>query len=285
MRADLFRLHAELEERHWWFVARRRIMRDLVRHLATPRSGATVVDVGCGTGGNLGALAAEYRCVGVDTSEDAVALARFRFPGVRFVLGTAPDAVEEDVRRARVLLLMDVMEHVRDDFALLADLLRAMSPGAHLLLTVPADARLWSEHDVSFGHYRRYDERRLALTWEGLPVTARLVSHFNARLHPLVRAVRGASRARGRASGRAGTDLAVPPRPLNAALERIFAGESKTLVDVLEGRREHGYHHGVSLVAVLRREPGEVPARVRPVEAGPDLHDPEAAAPTHEAAA
>ena len=40
---------------------------------------------------------------------------------------------------------------------MLSGLLAAAAPGAYFLLTVPADESLWSEHDESFGHYRRYD--------------------------------------------------------------------------------------------------------------------------------
>ncbi|HEY2251089.1 MAG TPA: class I SAM-dependent methyltransferase, partial [Planctomycetaceae bacterium] len=87
MQSAQFQLHAEIEERHWWFVARRRILRAIVEQLVPPSSEATVIDVGCGTGANLASLAADYRCIGVDTSSEAIRLARKRFPAVRFIRG------------------------------------------------------------------------------------------------------------------------------------------------------------------------------------------------------
>ncbi len=276
MRPDLFRLHAELEARHWWFAGRRRIMARLVRAAVPPDEGALVVDVGCGTGANIAALADGYRCVGIDTSDDAIAFARERFPGVRFVHGFAPADIEEDVEEASMLLFMDVIEHVPDDFALVSDVLSRTRPGAHVLITVPADERLWSQHDVSFGHYRRYDAARLAAVWDGLPVRPLLLSYFNTRLYPVVRTVRALGRLRGHASGRAGTDLSLPPAPLNAALERVFGAEAGVLLDTLNGHRVCGYRAGVSLVALLRREAGEIRPRERPSTIAPDLHDPAA---------
>ena len=129
-----------------------------------------------------------------------------------------------------------MLEHVADDYAMLSELLAAASPGCYFLLTVPADESLWSEHDESFGHYRRYDRARLEGVWAGLPVTTLLVSYFNSRLLPIVRLVRAWNRRRGRAAGRAGTDFWLPSRPANALLTAIFAGEAGRLVAALRGR-------------------------------------------------
>ena len=109
--------------------------------------------------------------------------------------------------------------------------------------TVPADESLWSEHDESFGHYRRYDRARLEGVWAGLPVTTLLVSYFNSRLLPLVRLVRAWNRRRGRAAGRAGTDFWLPSPPVNALLTAIFAGRGRTAGRAL--REQTGTDHVV----------------------------------------
>src|SRR5215210_7887851 len=87
MDADKLRLCASIEDRHWWFAARRRIVSDLVLDVVPPSKTALVVDYGCGTGGNAGALAEEYRCIGIDASPHAVELARARFPRATFLCG------------------------------------------------------------------------------------------------------------------------------------------------------------------------------------------------------
>lgn len=275
MQAELFDLHARVEDAHWWFVARREIMRRLVRRAVPPRGRPLVVDVGCGTGANVAALADDYECVGIDTSADAVEAARRRFPAVRFLQGFAPADLGGDAGRASAFLLMDVIEHVRDDFLLFSSLVAAARPGAHFLVTVPADMALWSPHDERFGHWRRYDPARLARVWEGLPVSVRLVSHFNSRLYPLIRAARAAGRLRGRGWGREGSDLGMPPLLANSLLRSVFAGEGAVLEEAMEGRGG-GYGHGVSLVALLRREEGEAEPRSRPADLAPDPWDPEA---------
>ena len=196
-------------------------------------------------------------------------LARQRFPRVRFIAGHAPHDLGELAGRAQLFMLTDVLEHVADDYAMLSELLAAASVGSHFLLTVPADESLWSEHDESFGHYRRYSGERLAGVWAGLPVTTLLISHFNSRLLPVVRSVRAWNRRRGRAAGRAGTDFWLPGRPANAILTAIFAGEGRRLVAAVRGRRR-GYRSGASLVALLRREAGPIVIRPKPAGLPPD---------------
>jgi trans-aconitate methyltransferase len=274
MRLEQFRINAAEESVHWWFTARRRILNDLIARILPPSPRTTIVDVGCGTGGNVASLSAHYRCVGIDPSIEAIQLARRRFPHVRFICGLAPDDLGGMAGRAALFLLTDVLEHVPDDFALLSRLLAAASPGAYLLLTVPADLSLWSLHDESHGHYRRYDRGRLERLWEDLPVTNLLTTYFNSRLYPLIKLARTVNVWRGRAAGEAGTDVRVLPRPLNRVLEWVFAGESRIVAELLEGRRRSGFPIGVSLVALLRREAGQIPERRRPARVPLDYYDP-----------
>jgi len=276
MRAEQFHLHADVELRHWWFLARRQILRRLIRRVLPPDRGTTILDVGCGTGANLAALSAEYRCLGIDTSAEAIDLAKGRFPQVEFIQGMAPGDLGARICEANLVMMTDVLEHVGDDFALLGDLLAATEPGTYFLLTVPADESLWSQHDESFGHYRRYTAQRLHRLWVGLPVRTLMISHFNSRLYPLIRSIRTRNRRLGRSGGEAGTDFKLPPAPLGRLLERVFRGEGRVLEQLLAGKRAHGYRRGVSLVALIQRERGRIPSRRKPADVEPDLYDPQA---------
>ena len=269
MQTAQFQLHADIEDRHWWFVARRRIMSCLAAEIVPPSPRSLVIDVGCGTGANVAALADLYDCAGIDTSAEAIELARRRFSQVRFINGRAPDDLGDLISQARLILLMDVLEHVEDDFLFLSRLLAATAEGCHVLLTVPADQSLWSAHDEAFGHYRRYDKGRLEMLWSGLPVAPLLLSYFNSRLLPVIRAVRAWNQRRHRAAGQAGTDFWMPNRIANSLLTRTLAGESRRLVAALRGK-SRGYPAGASLVAILRRESGAIIAREKPADIGRD---------------
>src|SRR5437773_2605103 len=127
MHSAQFQLHAQIEQDHWWFVARRAILRRVVREVLPANRNSIIVDVGCGTGANIAALADDYRCVGIDTSAEAIDSARRRFPRVDFLVGRAPADLGSLAAEARLFLLTDVLEHVPDDFAMLSELLAAAS--------------------------------------------------------------------------------------------------------------------------------------------------------------
>jgi len=266
MDASTFELHAAMEDQHWWFVARRQIVRQLVHRLAPPAIRRTIVDVGCGTGATVAFFGNEYRTVGIEPSADAVALASRRFPYAEFIHGSAPHDLGAIAGETDVFLLMDVLEHIADEVAMLSDIVAVARPGAHILITVPARPELWSEHDVTMRHYRRYVPETLRELWRGLPVTPRLVSYFNSRLYPVVRAARLVSRMRNQPVGAQATDLSMPPASVNRMLTRVFAGEAGPLVRHLENGRTPVYPIGVSLIAIVRKGNGEVTPRSRASE-------------------
>lgn len=252
----LFHHHAEMETRHWWFLARRRIVRRILPHFVPTGSEPRIVDVGCGTGGVIGAL--EGSRLGLDPSPTAIEVARERYPGCEFRVEEAAAAADREGGAADVVLLMDVLEHVEDDAGLLADATRLLKSGGHLLATVPADPRLWSEHDVAHGHHRRYTLSDFAGLLSGAPLTIRAISYFQSRLYPLVRVVRAVGRRLGGGGGRQGTDLWMPPSPLNRLLEEVFAGEGKRIEAMVRGDDVPEYMRGSSVIAVCRKpSPGD----------------------------
>ena len=255
MDREQFELHAHMEDRHWWFLGRRRILLAIASELLPEGVDCSVVDLGCGTGGNTAALALRFRAVGIDHNAGAIELARARFPEIEFTVASAAD---DDIRNllhgADLVISSDVMEHVEDDRAFLHGILASLDPDARLLLTVPAHPDLWSPHDVALGHYRRYTPETLRALWSDEPVRAELVTFFNARLFLLARLERMLTRRRGETRGEHHTDLSLPPPPINRALARVFAGEVGRLVSALRGEARP-FANGLSLMAVLRRLP------------------------------
>jgi hypothetical protein len=144
-----------------------------------------------------------------------------------------------------VLLMSDVLEHVANDQELLNRAIAVVPSGSHLVLTVPADPALWSQHDVDFGHFRRYRREHFQALWRNAPVDERLLSPFNARLRPLIAALR-------RLAPGTSNNLKLPVGPLNGFLQRVFAGEAAALVNAID-RNAPPFRRGVSLIAVLRK--------------------------------
>lgn len=120
--SDLF----EIEDRHWWFVGRRNIVVDQLKKYVKKNEGQKIIDIGCGTGGNLKALS-KFGCVsGVDSSLQAVELSSQRGIGT-VISGNACDLPFED-NSANVVTLLDVLEHVRDERSRQGAFARGVSP-------------------------------------------------------------------------------------------------------------------------------------------------------------
>jgi SAM-dependent methyltransferase len=234
-----------VDEHHWWYRGRRRIIRAELERLVLP-SPARVLDAGCGSGRTLQDLVAYGDVSGIELNEDAAGVARSRGHGEvrvgRLETLPWPDASFD------LITCLDVIEHTPDDRVALAELWRVCRPGGWLLVTVPAYPALWSLHDEANHHYRRYSRRSLRTAASAAGWTVTRLSSFNSVLLAPAAAVRLAQRRFGAHNGYK-NDLAIGAAWLNDVLEAPLALEARWLAS---GRT---LAFGLSLVAVLRRPP------------------------------
>lgn len=85
-----------------------------------------------------------------------------------------------------LILMMDVLEHVPDDVALLKQYTESMFSGGRVLITVPAFQFVWSGHDVFLGHYRRYTIESLEKRIREAGLTPIKSRYFFATKFPIV---------------------------------------------------------------------------------------------------
>lgn len=243
MRPEVHAEMAAVQARHWWFVARRRILAAVIETLDLP-PGARVLDAGCGSGGNL-ALLARY---GALQAMEFDAGARQRACALGFgpvLAGSLPADLPFAEGSFDLVCLLDVLEHVADDAAALQRLREVLVPGGRLLVTVPAYAWLWSAHDEAHHHHRRYTAGRIAVLASAAGLAIERLGYFNTLLFPAI----ALARLAGRALGRHGTsDARVPSAPVNRWLAAVFGIERRVVPRAL-------FPFGTSVLAVLRRPP------------------------------
>jgi len=211
---------AELDERHWWYRARREIIAELIRREAQLPANAEILELGCGTGHNLAMLSGFGHVDGLELDDQARALSEKRL-GRKVMSSPLPELAEVADRHYDLIGAFDVIEHIDDDSAAIASIAAKLKPGGTFVITVPAHQWMWSAHDVVNHHKRRYSRKSLRALISGSPLKLKRLGYFNSLLFPLAVAERAASKLRGRESA----DVKLPPAPLNMALEKVFAAE------------------------------------------------------------
>ncbi len=193
--------------RHPWEVARARFFAELVaRHIAT-HAPVEAVDVGAGDGYASGILLQHLPASSSVLCYDAHYDTDFLEAAGRPATAEQTFTAQRPSRRFDLLLALDVLEHVKDDAQLLADLVDDLvRPGGTVLLSVPAWPGLYTRHDVVLGHHRRYRPSEL----DGLALGAGLSPLRRGGLFHSLLLPRALSRARELLRGRATTPLAHP---------------------------------------------------------------------------
>ncbi len=217
------RRHVEEEREHWWFRARLEILRTVIPPGAPASRLRRVVDLGCGTGTVLGALRDLGETIGVEIDDTLRAVAVGRGLDVR--AGALPDRVPVEPGTADVVLLLDVLEHLEDPVAALGTARKLLAPDGMLVITVPAYQWLWSAHDVTLRHKRRYTRDALTRLASDAGFAIERATYFNTLLFPALAIVR----LLGRLQRRSGHDLHRPGPMVNRLLERVFAAERHLL--------------------------------------------------------
>jgi SAM-dependent methyltransferase len=155
-----YKIEAEIEATHWWFVGRRRLFAFEIKQIGLARE-AAVLDIGTSTGTNLRMLRTlGYNNVqGLDVSDDAI----------RYCIEKGFHSVRQgDVcsmpfvsNAFDLILATDIIEHVDDDARAIKEIARVLKPSGAVLITVPTFRCLWGLQDKVARHKRRYRKGEL----------------------------------------------------------------------------------------------------------------------------
>jgi SAM-dependent methyltransferase len=238
---------ARVQADHWWYVGRRRLLRDLLNGAAAPHPDQRrALDLGCGVGANV-AIAHEHcsHVVGVDDSRLALRHARSGVDGGNnsWVCANATALPFAD-RQFDLVLALDLFEHVDDDGAAAAEAFRVLRPGGLLCAFVPALRALWGLQDRVSHHRRRYSRRELRRLVEGAAFSIERLTFFNSALLPPIALARWAMRVHTPAALRTENEVGGPL--FNTICRTVFGLETRLL-------RHVDLPLGVSLACLARR--------------------------------
>ena len=232
---------AETESLHWWFLGRRAILSKIIESLNLSQD-SKILEVGCGTGGNLQMLAkyGEVSALEMDANARTIALNKTNnLYDIR--LGYCPNAMPFHDQQFDLICMFDVLEHIEQDTETLTALKKCLTKNGRLIITVPAYPWLWGAHDEFLHHKRRYtaNQLRKKILVTGLePIK---ITYFNTVLFPLAAIARLKDKLLGSHSA---TGVRIPPTIVNKIFTILFGAERLLL-------KRFNFPFGVSLLCIL----------------------------------
>lgn len=247
MESDAYLKMSQVERTHWWYVARRQIVRSQIERLGL-KTNALVLEVGSGTGGNFPLLSNFGPVSAIEMDAGAREIAKNSIAGTTVDLraGKLPEDNPFADMKFDLVVMLDVLEHIEDDDGTMKALFACMETSGKILITVPAYQWLWGPHDKVLHHKRRYTRTELRRVIEGAGLKVRKISYFNTFLFPLVALIRVAESLTGSNKVR-GQDK--PGDAMNRMLKTVFASERH----VLKGMN---FPFGVSLICIAEKTNG-----------------------------
>jgi len=188
-----FKFLFEMEQKHFWHVGRKEIILDILKRNIPDLNKIRMLEIGCGNGNVLDYLKQNSISIeGCDLFLEGLKFCRQRsssIPLYQIDILTMPFKEEYEV-----IGLFDVLEHIEDDRKALSMIHKALRPGGHLVLTVPAYQFLWSCHDDISHHVRRYDRKVLMAKLKQSGFSLSRLTYFMFLLFPVLASMRLLSR-------------------------------------------------------------------------------------------
>ncbi len=205
---------------HWYYVSKGRAMRSFLGDITSTE----VLDVGAGSGIFSRQLLGDDICksaICVDPNYVEETQELHNGKKISFVKSI-------DNTTQKLVLMMDVLEHVEDDVALLKSYSDSMPDDGVILITVPAFQFLWSGHDVFLEHYRRYDIKAIEETIIAAGLTPVKSRYFFGSLFPVIAAMRLIKNITGK-KRKAGSQLKIYSDSFNKTLITVHDMERNSL--------------------------------------------------------
>lgn len=178
MNVEMYQRFFDIQEQHWWFLTRKKIVLDIIGCYLNVDSIPKILDIGCGSGVMLSALDKAGQVYGMDMSEDAIDFSKRVFNG-EVKQGTLPEKVPYPEEYFDLITALDVIEHIDRDLDSLKSMCSHLVPGGKLIITVPAYMFLWSSFDEMNEHKRRYTRPELRAKLEQAGFTIEKLTYYN----------------------------------------------------------------------------------------------------------
>lgn len=224
--------YIQYEETHWWFVARRSILKSIIGKILIQqklKSPLKILNVGP-AGGTTSIMLQDF---GEVKSLEFDKLLYDYCKNERKMdvdQGSITNLPYED-ESFDVACAFDVIEHVKNDTKAFEELRRVLRKNGVIIITVPAYQFLWSTHDDINYHFRRYTKKRINQLALSTGLSLLYSSYFNFFLFVPILGTRLLGKLRSPSKNGNGSDFDQykPGQLTNKIFRSIFQAERKLL--------------------------------------------------------
>lgn len=245
MKKIMYDYFYQIEDKHWWFQARKDIVMELIKKYYKPGANPRVLDIGCGTGMMLKYLSKYGKTWGIDKDLKAIEYAQKKAPKAKIILGSLPEKLPKG--KFDLVTLLDVIEHVDKDQEALWTIANILKPQGVLVITVPAYHFLWTGHDDINLHKRRYAIGELKTKINNAGFKIRKISYYNNFLFLPIATAKLIKRFLKPNKSTSHFSANVPPYFFNQSLKIIFSFEKYFLPYL-------NFPFGISLIVVASKK-------------------------------
>ena len=242
-----YQKHLELDQYHFWRVAKRQLLKELLSSNLEEKKGLRILDIGGAVSLYPRTLAEFGEVTVVEPDAQCVEVARSTLK-MPIVQGALPDSVGVD-GLFDVISMLDVLEHIEDDRRALESVRSLLTEDGTVIMTVPALPILFSDHDRALHHFRRYTKKTLLEVINRSGLRIRRIGYWTSLLLPIIALQRVMGRLRDplKKDHDVKYSVSVPSPFVNSTLSQVMKLERR-------GLRFVDFPLGSSLFAVLEKE-------------------------------
>lgn len=238
-----YAMMAKREKTYWWHLGRLRIIHAYIRPVRAQKKKFTILNIGCGTGGTIDMLEAFGVTDNADISDEAIKFMKKQ--GYTRITKVENIKLPSKAKTYDMVGAFDVLEHIEDQVGALKEWKRVIKDDGAIIITVPAYQWLWSGHDVSLHHKRRYTLKRLTDAANEAGLKPEKKSYAIVFSLPLVAGFRVLDRVLRRKPS-SETSYVNVPTWINSFFTKLLYGEAR-LHNVIS------FPCGTSIIAVFRK--------------------------------
>ena len=176
----------EEEINHWWIKTRFNYLNEIIEYYNS--NNLTIVEYGCGTGNNIYHLLHRSpfspkikSIIGIDPKLSNLEVPDWAKECKCSFNNSLPNSIKADI-----VIAMDVLEHIQDDYLALKEWKSSLKPNGLLLISVPAFQHLWSSHDIFLRHHRRYNKKEISELANSTGLKTVKLNYIFSYIYPMV---------------------------------------------------------------------------------------------------